>query len=266
MLDGDAVYVGTLGGLLLRLDAATGRKRWEAKTGGQIMGSANIHRAGPSGVTTVVVGSYDGSLYAVNARTGRVSWTYATGNFINGAPAVVGNLAVFGGCDGLLHAVSLLDGKEASAIPAGSYIPASPAVSAGRAFAGTAAGRLLCVDIATAKIAWQVGGESSQDGARSAGFFSSPAAGAGVVVVGSRDGSVVCLDVEDREDPLDVGRRSRGGRLPGDRRRCNRRGNHGRPARRAVPRRRPAALVVRDRRSDRRLPGGRRGHGDRGQR
>ena len=140
------------------------------------------------------MGSYDGSLYAVNAMTGRVSWTYPTGNFINGAPAVVGNLAVFGGCDGLLHAVSLLDGREASAIPAGSYIPASPPyLRAGPLRVPLPAG-CSAWTIATAKIAWQVGGEIGQDGAGSAGFFSSPAAGAGVVVIGSRDGRLDCVD------------------------------------------------------------------------
>ena len=273
VLDGEAVYVGTLGGLLLRLDAATGRTRWKTETGGQIMGSANVHRTGPSEGAgkppraTVVVGSYDGSLYGVDARNGRVAWTFPTGNFINGAPAVVGNLAVFGGCDGLLHAVSLLDGKEVSAVPAGSYVPA---ISGRRRRPGLRGHRGRPASLCGHRDREGRLGDRRRAGQRG------QRPRRRVLLVARRRGrdrgrrqpgrQRRLRRGGDRESALDLERGSRGRRLAGHRRRRARRGNHGRPARGAGPRRRQAALVVRDRRPARRLPGGRRGHGDRGQR
>ena len=61
------------------------------------------------------MGSYDGLLYALSADRGKLLWSYQTENFINGAPAITGNLAVFGGCDARLHLVSALDGRPQAA-------------------------------------------------------------------------------------------------------------------------------------------------------
>jgi eukaryotic-like serine/threonine-protein kinase len=189
LLSGEAVYVGTLGGDLLRLDALTGKLRWRMAAEGRIAGSANIHEQGARGDATVLVGSYDGNLYGVGAENGRRLWTYHTGNYINGAPAVVGNLAVFGGCDALLHLVSVLDGSKVAEVALGSYAPGSVAVSAGRAYVGTFGDHLLCVDLSTGMVAWDYG-----NGAEGGGFFSSPAVSADAVVIGSRGGFVCCVD------------------------------------------------------------------------
>ena len=84
----------------------------------------------------------------------RRAWSFETGNFINGAPAVVGNLVVFGGCDARLHLVSGIDGSETAVIDTGSYIPGSPAVTAGHVFVGNYGNRLLSVSLGTGAQEW----------------------------------------------------------------------------------------------------------------
>ena len=191
LLDGPALYVGTLDGTFLRLDAASGKQRWKLATKAKIAGSANLLRRG-SGPAIVLVGSYDGSLYAANAGNGRLLWTYHTNNYINGAPALIGNLAVFGGCDALLHVVSVLDGSQAAEIDTGSYIPGSAAAAHGRVYVGNFDDRLICADLAGSSILWEY-----RNDRRGGGFFSSPAVGEDAVVIGGRDYRVHCVGVSD---------------------------------------------------------------------
>lgn len=188
VLDGDAVYVGNLAGSLLRLDASTGRRVWEFTAEGRFAGSANVLRRG-AGAATVLAGSYDGNLYALDAGSGRLLWAFPTESYINGTPAVAGNLAVFGGCDAQLHIVSALDGRETAAVDTGAYVPGSPAVVGGRAYVGNYGDLLVCVDLGTRKILWEY--RNDREGGA---FFSSPAANGEAVVIGSRDGRVHCVD------------------------------------------------------------------------
>ena len=196
MLDGEAVYVGTLGGAA----PAPGRRHGpEALGDGDRRPDHGIRERPPrrafrrrrpcsSAATTE-------ACTRVDARNGPRAWTFPTGNFINGAPAVVGNLAVFGGCDGLLHAVSLLDGREAVGRRGRLLRPgfAGDRRAAARSRAPLSGG-FSAADIATGKVVWQVGGESEQGRPQRRATSRRPPSAPGIVVVGSRDGALVCLE------------------------------------------------------------------------
>jgi len=181
------VIVGSESGALYALDICSGKQKWSYKTGARIAGSANWYRT-DEGEPRVVVGSYDNRIHCVRLQTGLPVWQFESESFINGAPAVSGDLVVFGGCDAKLHLVSAPDGREIAAVDTGSYIAGSAAVAGGRAFVGNYAGSLLCVDMEKRETAWRYGGD---DGGSP--FLSSPAVSREHIVAGSRDRAVHCL-------------------------------------------------------------------------
>jgi len=190
--------VGTLAGLLVRLDLATGGKRWHTKPAAGSLARRTWLAGGQRGHGDR--GKLRRSPAWSRCGNGQEAVGIPDDNFVNGAPAVVGNLAVFGGCDAFLHLVSVLDGRAVSQVDTGAYIAASPAVAGGRAYIGNYADRLVCVELATGRIAWEY-----RTGKEDTAFFSSPAAGSGSLVVGSRDGRVRLIRLQHRSPPLELG-------------------------------------------------------------
>jgi len=181
-----SVFVGSADGFLYALDARTGSLKWKYQTGGQILGAANW-TASPDGQSVwILVGSYDNKLHCVDSRTGKVVWTYETESFVNGAPAVSQNVAVFGGCDARIHVVSLADGNAVAQIDAGAYIAGSAAFVDGQVYVGNYDNIFMKADIAARTILWKYSGADSP-------FFSSPAVDVDIVVVGGRDNRVHCI-------------------------------------------------------------------------
>jgi outer membrane protein assembly factor BamB len=185
-----AVYVGSSGGFLYAIDANNGSLNWKYETHEQILGAANWILS-PDGQTIwILVGSYDNKLHCIDSTNGRAVWTYETDNYINGSPAVEGNIAVFGGCDAMIHVVSLIDGTMVKTIDSGSYIAASAAILDGQVYVGNYDDVFIRADIKTGDILWKY--EESK-----APLFSSPAIGADAVVLGSRDELVHCIARKD---------------------------------------------------------------------
>lgn len=83
LLTEHGLFVGTSGGSLYRLDAATGRLRGDPfRTGGPIATSALVYYG------LVIFGSADGYLYAVDVASGELFWKYFSGSPILLAPAL----------------------------------------------------------------------------------------------------------------------------------------------------------------------------------
>ena len=105
------LFIGSLSGDFFALDAGNGQMKWKYAIESDLMGSANWAVSDDGQKKWILVGSYDASLYCFEAGTGELRWKYETDNYINGAPAVDGNLTVVGGCDEILHIVSVSEGK-----------------------------------------------------------------------------------------------------------------------------------------------------------
>jgi outer membrane protein assembly factor BamB len=112
---------------------------------------------------------------------------YETGNFINGAPAVIGNKAVFGGCDATVHVVNAETGEGIATINGGAYIAGSIAVADNKAYYGHYENAVMCIDLEKQSAVWSYADEQSA-------FFSTPAVTKDRVVIGGRDMQVHCLD------------------------------------------------------------------------
>lgn len=141
------VYAATLGGRLLRLDAATGDIVWEYKTDADGDGP-NAFRPGfkssPavavfSGV--IVVGDEDGFVHGVNRTDGSRRWVFETGaEIISSATVVVTNTdppkqvpdetVLIGSYDNTLYAIDARRGGEVWRLETDGYVHCTPAVAA----------------------------------------------------------------------------------------------------------------------------------------
>ncbi len=94
------VYVGGHDGWVYAIDARSGRKIWDFKTGGHVMSTPVLHDG------RIYVGSMDGFFYALDAAKGTPVWKYESGyklwnglNYggVRATPIVVGGKIFFGG-------------------------------------------------------------------------------------------------------------------------------------------------------------------------
>lgn len=223
---GGKVFLGTLDGVFVGLDLATGKELWRFKIPGEhppeIKSSALVADGkvifGDEGGTLwaldvatgkklwsfqaegaissspntaqglVVFGAYDNFLYALKSD-GTLAWKLETGGYVHGTPAITGGKVLSSGCDGLLRQVDLASGKQLSELQIGSYVAASPAVAGGKVFAGTFDNQVVAVDLAAPKVAWQV-----KDPEREFPFYASAAVTDKVVIFGGRDKRVHALE------------------------------------------------------------------------
>jgi outer membrane protein assembly factor BamB len=101
---GDMLFVGTLGGDLLAIDAGSGKVQWKHRVGA--VGSRPIAEGG-----TVIVGTEDGALVALDTWNGREKWRYATRGAIQHAPLVWHDLLIFANDADKVYAIERSTGK-----------------------------------------------------------------------------------------------------------------------------------------------------------
>ena len=145
-----SVYVGTLDGALVALDAETGAERWRARTDGAIV-STPLVAAGKA-----VFGSFDGKLRALDARTGAPVWTVEAGAPVTSSPTASGDLCIVGTRNYDLFGIELATGERRwSYYYWFSWVESSATVADGVAYVGSSDGaRLFAVDAASGKERW----------------------------------------------------------------------------------------------------------------
>lgn len=145
------VFVGTLDGVFVALDAGTGAELWRAQAGGPILGTASI--AGD----TVFVGSQEGSLHAYDAATGAERWTYATGGGIWAAPLVAEDIVAIGSRDGVFSALDATSGALRWSFATGAPIAMSAAYSERQhlVYIGAESSRVFALDLRSGALRWQ---------------------------------------------------------------------------------------------------------------
>lgn len=139
----EALYVGTQGGQLLCLEAATGTVRWRSS-----LGSA-LHARPRLAEGRVVVGTSSGSLLALSASSGKTLWkTSGRGKRgFDATPAVLENLVYAPSFDGTMHVVGLEDGNVKGTRPLGAQVWSSPVAAEDLVYVGTFAGKLLALAV-----------------------------------------------------------------------------------------------------------------------
>ena len=129
-LDADGgLYAADYLGAVFALEAADGRLRWRARTGGRQGVDPVVVEDG-----TVLVGSGD-TVYAFDARSGEERWRYSARGDLTGAPAAAGGLVHLGSRDHSVHTLDLPSGRLRWKLDTGGEITGSPVAVDGRVFA-----------------------------------------------------------------------------------------------------------------------------------
>jgi len=129
-----AVYLATVPGHILCLDAADGTLRWEAALPGGVGKGTRAPPVVSRG--RLFLGGDDGRLYAFSARTGLRLWTYRTGAPVLSAPIVAASALYLPGGDGLLYCLDAATGRERWALRLGE-MRAAPALLDGTLYVGS---------------------------------------------------------------------------------------------------------------------------------
>jgi outer membrane protein assembly factor BamB len=175
------------GGMIVALDAKTGRIRWR-------------FRAGPIESAPLLVGhvlyfgSWDRKVYALNlrGRRNRMLWSHETDDKVVGAPAYANGTVYVGTNGGRVYALSARTGRQRwraesfSRFGRREYFYATPSVAYGRVFLGNTDGTVYAYGATTGHLLW----------ARQVGtyVYTAPAVWRKMVFVGTWDGYFSALD------------------------------------------------------------------------
>ncbi|HXY88519.1 MAG TPA: PQQ-binding-like beta-propeller repeat protein [Candidatus Acidoferrales bacterium] len=125
ILIGSVVYVGSSDHNLYPLDARTGTKIWNYKTGDVVESSPAV----ANGI--VYIGSWDHNLYAFNATTGMKIWNYPTGDTVHCSPITSRSIVYVGSEDKNVYALNATAGTKMWNYTTGGPVVSSPTVTNG---------------------------------------------------------------------------------------------------------------------------------------
>jgi outer membrane protein assembly factor BamB len=187
VLDGGRLFLGTNHGLVLAVDATSGRVVWKRQFAGCVAASPAV------GNGIVYVGFMDpppcrgtapSFLAALDTRSGRTLWRFPAG-VVESPPLLAGGRVYFGSWDHRVYALDARTGRLDWSFATGDRVKGGVAFSGGTIFAGSYDGRLYALDARTGRLRWSAGGLG--------GLYATPSVAHGRVFVGSTDGHVYAL-------------------------------------------------------------------------
>jgi eukaryotic-like serine/threonine-protein kinase len=181
------IYFGSSDHRLYALDAATGSKLWEFKTGSWICSSPAVVKG------TVYFGSNDGKLYALDARTGLKLWEFKTSYAVISSPAVADDNVYFGANDFSIYALKAKTGRQVWKIDTENNVTSSPVVINGILCVGSEDEYFYIVDALHGTLRNRFNATDS--------VTVSPAAKDGTVYFCNGKGTLYVLDIKARNWP-----------------------------------------------------------------
>lgn len=187
------VYVPSMGGDLVALDAKTGKEKWRVRTRGSIF-SAPLIADG-----TVYFGSADHFIYAADAKSGRVKWKRETDGAVFAGAAKAGNIVCIASVDRNIYGLDAGSGRVVWTAKGENMFQSQAATDGDRFFVGGWDNFFRCLDSKTGKELWK-----QQFGKSKAGAFmfyfapaiGSPTVGEGRVYVTSNDGLLHAMETK----------------------------------------------------------------------
>jgi outer membrane protein assembly factor BamB len=164
------IYIGTNGGRLYAITAATGRIRWRSSSFSGFLRSREYFYATPTvAYGRVFVGNTDGTVYAYGATTGRLIWARPAGTYVYTAAAVWNRTVYVGSYDGNVYALDAATGDVRWKTDLGGSIHGAPTIldglvyfstcgtcgQHGSRFAKRGPRRTFALDARTGRIVWR---------------------------------------------------------------------------------------------------------------
>lgn len=129
-----AIAIGTNGGSVYALDAATGEVRWRGE------GQEYFYATPTVAYGRVYAANTDGWVYAYGAKTGRLLWRQQAGTYVYTAPVAARNVIYVGTYDGYVVAFDAGTGAERWRAEAPGAIHGAPTLMAGLLYFSTCKG------------------------------------------------------------------------------------------------------------------------------
>ena len=142
------VYVGTMGGEVLCLDAFTGQRVWTYTTEGPVESSSAVIE------DRVYIGSDDTYLYCLDATDGSLLWKTATGGEIKSSPLVRGGQVYVGSNDFKVYCFDAIEGEDQWIFETGGYVYSSPSLWDDTLYFGSCDGKMYAVNASKGNLVW----------------------------------------------------------------------------------------------------------------
>jgi outer membrane protein assembly factor BamB len=146
--DGRTVYVPTLAGELVAVDAASGKIRWRFKTEGPVHSTPHVD----AGV--VYFGSADHNVYAVNTADGSQRWKHKTDGAVLAGAATAAGVVCIGSADTNIYGLKIVDGSVAWTVKGNSLFQSKAATDGKTFFVGGWDNQFRAIDAATGDVRW----------------------------------------------------------------------------------------------------------------
>jgi outer membrane protein assembly factor BamB len=216
--DDGIVYVGTIKGKVIALNASNGEKlqSWEQELeeqkssgfgcSGGISTPMSIYGTPVIKDDVIFVGGYDGKVYATKTD-GFSSEPFDTGSAIVGSPVIDGDTLYIGNSDGKLYALSTDNIRnEKWVFKTGNKIWSTPVVDNGVVYISSADHRLYAIDAGSGTEIWRF--------EAGAGILSTPLVYEDKVYIGACDDNFYAIDAATEEERLAAISRGEGDSVP----------------------------------------------------
>jgi outer membrane protein assembly factor BamB len=154
VLVGDAIYATSREGVVVRLDAANGRRRWRTSVETQVSSGVGAD------ADTVAVANEDGEVVALEAASGKVRWRARVSSEVLAPPEIGAGLVLVRSLDNRIFAFNASDGKrrwvyQRAVATLILHTPSGVAISGDTAYAGFPGGKLVAIALANGGPRWE---------------------------------------------------------------------------------------------------------------
>jgi len=187
--DGDLLYVTTMGGDLVALDASNGKERFRFKAKGPIFSTIHLDNG------AAYFGSADHHVYAVNASSGSQIWKTEVGGAVLAGPAVAKKVVCIGSVDKSIYGLDAHGGRILWKVPGQNMFQSKTATDGERFFVGGWDNHFRCIDASRGDVIWdrKLGKPGGPIFSAFAPAITAPCVGGDKVFVSTNDGILHAL-------------------------------------------------------------------------
>ncbi|MGI2335292.1 MAG: PQQ-binding-like beta-propeller repeat protein [Dehalogenimonas sp.] len=174
------IYYGSDDGNVYALNANSGLKEWEFKTGDKIWATPVI------GDGVLYVGSFDNTFYALSTENGNELWSFKAEGVFTGAAKIIGDTIVVGSLDRQLYAIDKNTGSKIWSFKGDRWFWTAPIILDGEVYAPNTDGTIYVIDLAS--------GSLNNKYEMTAPISSTPIINGSNIVVAAQDGVISLIE------------------------------------------------------------------------